>query len=100
MQVQKRKITLQKKFSTLLITYVDNYIKFAKLSFYDEKVGYFIVKVDLVYLDTKFNENKYDKILGEISKNNVKYSEDNPCYVAYHLPSEESFQIVDGFEGE
>ena len=32
MQVQKRKITLQKKFSTLLITYVDNYVKFAKLS--------------------------------------------------------------------
>lgn len=93
-------ISIRDKVNKMSVVRNSEGYRYAKLSFYDEMVGHFIVKVDLVYLDTKFNENKYEKILGEISKNNVKYSEDNPCYVAYHLPSEENFQIVDGFEGE
>lgn len=74
--------------------------KFVKLYGNNDTIGYFVIKVDLVYLDTKFNENKYDKIIEEISKNDVKYSESNPCYVAYHLDDEETFEIVDGFKEE
>jgi len=73
---------------------------YVKLYGYNDKTGYFIIKVDLVYLDTKFKENKYDKIIEEISKNNVKYGKDKPCLVAYHNIDEETFQIVDSFEEE
>lgn len=74
-----------------------NYIK---LYGYDDKIGSFIIKTDLVYLDTKFSGNKYDKIIGEVSKNNVKYSEDNPVLIAYHYLDEECFQLVENFEEE
>ena len=93
-------MAIRNKVSKIEVLRDSNEYRYAKLYFYDERVGYFIVKVDLVYLDTKFNENKYEKILVEISKNNVQYSEDSPCYVAYHLASEEIFQIVDGFKEE
>lgn len=93
-------INIRNKVNKIAVIKDSEGYRYAKLSIYDERVGYFVVKVDLVYLDTKFNENKYEKILGEIGKNNVKYSEDNPCYVAYHLASEEIFQIVDGFKEE
>lgn len=93
-------VSIRNKVNKIEVLKDSNDYRYAKLSFYDERVGYFVVKVDLVYLDTKFNGNKYDKILGEISKNNVKYSEDNPCCIAYHLASEEIFQIVDGFKEE
>lgn len=76
-----------------------NGYRFVKLYFNDDNT-YFVIKTDLIYLDTKFNSNKYDKIMEEVSKNNVKYNSDNPIYIAYHLPNEEEFKIVEGFEGE
>lgn len=77
-----------------------NNYKYIKLIGYDERIGNFIIKVDLVYLDTKFKENKYDKIIEEISKNNVKYNEDKPVLVAYHYLNEEEFHVVENFEEE
>lgn len=77
-----------------------NEYKYVKLYGNREDIGYFIIKADLVYLDIKFKENKYEKIIEEIIKNNVKYSEDKPCFVAYHLQNEADFSIVDGFEEE
>jgi len=77
-----------------------NDYKYIKLYGEDEKIGFFVIKVDLVYLDTKFKENKYNKIIEEISKNNVKYSENKPVFVAYHEYDEESFHVVDSFEEE
>lgn len=74
--------------------------KFIKLYGYDENVGYFIIKTDLVYLDSKFDNNKYTEIIEEMKKNNVKYSKDNPCLVAYHELDEEAFSIVDSFQEE
>lgn len=65
-----------------------------------DDVGYFVIKADLVYLDNKFKGNKYSKIIGKISENNVKYSGDEPCLVAYHEMEENKFTIVDEFEEE
>jgi len=73
---------------------------YVKLYGYREDVGYFLIKADLVYLDNKFKENKYEKIIGEINKNNVKYSEDSPCLVAYHYMDENEFHLVNDFEEE
>ena len=77
-----------------------NEYKYVKLYGNKDNIGFFVIKADLVYLDIKFKGNKYDKIIEEISKNNVKYSEDNPCFVAYHLEKETDFRLVDGFEEE
>lgn len=73
---------------------------FILLDGYDEKIGYFTIKTDLVYLDTKFNGNKYSKIIEEISKNNIKYSNENRALIAYLYPEEEKFDLVDSFEGD
>ena len=76
------------------------FYSYVKLYGYDDKIGYFIIKTDLVYLDTKFTGNKYDKIIGQVSKNNVKYSEDGPALIAYHYLDEEYFQLVEDFKEE
>ena len=93
-------LKVRNKINRLEIVNDSNNYKFAKLFGYEEKIGFFVIKVDLVYLDAKFKENKYSKIIDEVSKNNVKYSEDIPCFVAYHLENEETFQIVEGFVEE
>ena len=74
--------------------------KYVKLYGSREDIGYFVIKVDLVYLDNKFKGNKYDKIIEEIRENNVKYSEDKPCLVAYHDMDENKFTLVDEFKEE
>ena len=77
-----------------------NIYKYVKIYGSDERIGNFIIKVDLVYLNTKFNGNKYDKIIEEVSKNNVKYIESNPALIAYHYIDEEEFHLVEIFEEE
>ena len=76
------------------------FYRYAKIYGEDERIGNFVIKVDLVYLNTKFNSNKYDKIIGEISKNNVKYEKSEPAMIAYHFPNEEDFSLVENFEEE
>lgn len=93
-------LSVRNKINEIEIVKDSNNYKYVKLHCYDNRIGYFIVKVDLVYLDTKFNQNKYDKIIGEISKNNVEYSREDPCLVAYHYINEEEFRIVENFEEE
>lgn len=73
------------------------YYDFILIDGYDEKIGYFTIKTDLVYLDTKFNTNKYAKIIEEISKNKLKYSRENRALIAYLYPDEEEFHLVDSF---
>ena len=93
-------LDVRNKINKIEVVSDSNDYKFVKLYGFDNEIGYFVIKVDLVFLDTKFKGNKYSKIIEEISENNVKYSEDSPCYVAYHLEDEEIFQIVDGFKEE
>lgn len=90
----------RKHFSKIEIIRDSNSYRYVKLYGYDDKIGYFVMKADLVYLNTKFNENKYDKIIEEASKNNVKYSKENPALIAYHYLNEEEFKLVDVFEEE
>jgi hypothetical protein len=78
----------------------NEFYDYVKLYGKDERIGYFIIKVDLIYLSTKFNHNKYSKIILEVSKNNVKYDEGNPALIAYHYLNEEQFQLVENFEEE
>lgn len=68
------------------------------LNGYDEKIGYFTIKTDLVYLDTKFNANKYTKIMEEVSQNKLKYTKENRALIAYLYPEEEKFGLVDSFK--
>ena len=77
----------------------NKFYNYVKLHGYDDRIGNFIIKVDLVYLNTKFNGNKYVKIMEEISKNNVKY-EEKPALIAYHELNEEEFKLVESFEEE
>ncbi len=93
-------LEIREKINKLEIVKDANDYSYIKLYGNDERVGYFVIKCDLVYLNTKFNENKYYKIIEEISKKDVKYSEDKPCLVAYHYLNEEEFHIVDAFEEE
>lgn len=93
-------LEIRKYFYNVDIVGDSNDYKYVKLYGYDENIGYFIIKVDLVYLDNKFKENKYALIVEQISKNNVKYSEDKPCLVAYHYPDEREFHLVEVFEEE
>lgn len=94
-------LTIRKHFNDIeIISNNDNTYKFVKIHGYDEKIGYFIMKLDLVFLNTKLTNKKYNKIIGEISKNNVKYEEETPVLVAYHQLDEEAFEIVDVFEEE
>jgi len=75
----------------------NEYYNYVKLYGNDEKIGSFVIKVDLVYLNTKFNGNKYSKIIEEVSKNNVKYGNDSPALIAYHYLNEEEFHLVGDF---
>jgi len=94
------KLSVREHFGELEIVKDSNSYSYVKLHGYDDRMGYFIIKVDLVYLNTKFNGNKYDKIIEEISKNNVKYEKEEPALVAYHYLNEEQFQLVEIFEEE
>ena len=67
---------------------------------YDSNIGYFVIQTDLVFLNTKFNENKYNEIIEEISKNNVKYEEDEPALIAYNYLDEKEFHLVVSFGEE
>lgn len=94
-------LTIRSHFSDIeIISNKDNSYKFVKIHGYDDKIGYFIMKLDLVFLNTKLTTNKYNKIIGEISKNNVEYKEDKPVLIAYHQLDEEAFEIVDVFKEE
>ena len=77
----------------------NEFYSYVKLHGYDDRIGMFIIKVDLVYLNTKFNGNKYNKIIEEISENNVKYNE-RPALIAYHEMDEEEFELVESFKEE
>lgn len=77
----------------------NEFYNYVKLFGNDNRIGNYVIKVDMVYLNTKFNGNKYDKIMEEISKNNVKYEEE-PALIAYHHMNEEEFELVENFEEE
>lgn len=96
----KVNVSIRSDIEKLEILRDSNNYGYVKLYGNNDKTGYFVIKVDLVYLDTKFNGNKYNQIIEEISKNNVKYEENEPCFVAYHGVDEETFQIVDSFKEE
>lgn len=94
-------LNVRNRFNNIeIINNNDNTYKFVKIYGYDEKIGHFIMKLDLVYLNIKLTDNKYDKIIGEISKNNIKYEENKPVLIAYHQLDEEAFEIVDVFKEE
>lgn len=93
---EKVPLDVRKDIFKLEIIRDSNDYRFVKLHGNNDKVGYFIIKVDLVFLDIKFKGNKYGKIIEEISKYNVKYNQDKPCLVAYHDVDEETFQIIEG----
>lgn len=93
-------LNVRNKINNAYILRDGNDYRYVKLNGFDERIGYFVIKLDLVYLDTKFKENKYEKIIEETSVNNVKYDEGNPVLVAYHYLNEEEFHIVSSFEEE
>lgn len=93
-------LLVRNRISDATIVSDSNGYRYVKLNGFDERIGYFVIKLDLVYLDTKFKDNKYEKIIEETNINNVKYSESNPVLVAYHYLNEEEFHIVSSFEEE
>lgn len=94
------KLKIRNDFYDIDIVEDSNSYKYVKIYGINDKIGYFVIKVDLVYLNTKFNGNKYNKIIDNISKNNVKYEKGKPALIAYHYPSEEQFELVEIFEEE
>lgn len=100
LKYSKVNIDIRDDFYDVELVITSNEYKYVKLYGYKENIGYFVIKTDLVYLDTKFKENKYSKIIEEVEENNVKYSKENPCFVAYHYVDEEEFHIVSDFEEE
>lgn len=93
-------LNIRNNFYNLEIIKDSNEYRYVKLFGNDAQIGYYIIKLDLVYLNTKFNENKYNKIIESISKNNVKYEKEQPAFIAYHYLNEEEFKLVDNFEEE
>lgn len=67
------------------------------IEFYDEKVGYFILRMDLPYLNTKLTKNNYDFITNEIENQGIISSKENPLKIRYDLISINEFIIVDSF---
>ena len=94
------KLDIRNDFYDIEIVEDSNSYKYVKIYGNNDEIGYFIVKVDLVYLNTKFNGNKYNKIIDNASKNNVQYEKESPALIAYHYPSEEQFELVEIFEEE
>lgn len=82
-----------------VVRYSSDYA-YVNLYGYDSNIGYFVIQTDLVFLNTKFNENKYNEIIEEISKNNVKYEEDEPALIAYNYLDEKEFHLVVSFGEE
>lgn len=93
-------LNIRKDFKDISIIRDSNSYRYVKLFGYNERIGYFVIKTDLVYLSTKFNGNKYNQIMEEVSKNNVKYEKENPALIAYHYLDEEEFRLVENFEEE
>ena len=94
------KLKIRNDFYDIEIVEDSNSYKYVKIYGNNDKIGHFVIKVDLVYLNTKFNGNKYNKIIDNVSKNNVKYEKGKPALIAYHYPSEEQFELVEIFEEE
>ncbi len=67
------------------------------IEFYDEKVGYFILRMDLPYLNNKLEKNNYDFITNEIENQGIISSKENPLKIRYDLISINEFIIVDSF---
>ena len=93
-------LNVRNHFNKVEIVKDSNDYNYVKLFGNDEKIGSFIIKTDLVFLDIKFNDDKYRKIIEEVSKKAVIYSDDAPCLIAYHYLNEEEFHLVNTFEEE
>lgn len=94
------KLEIRNNFNKIEVVRYSSDYAYVNLFGYDNTIGYFVIQTDLVFLNTKFNEDKYDKIVKEVSKNNVKYEEGEPVLVAYNYLDEEEFHLVDSFKEE
>lgn len=70
------------------------------IEFFDEKIGYMMIRVDLSKLDFKFRLKYYNFIINHIEKEKedaIMYPENDPVYVRYDLPNNIDYIIVESF---
>ena len=93
-------LNIRNQFTSIEVVEDSNEYAYVKLFGYDSEVGYFVIKVDLVYLNIKFNGTKYQDIINMIKKENKNYTKDDPALVAYHYINENEYHVVSSFEEE